>query len=620
MSIQIRNISQSITGLGRGIQSAQSSAKTIQGTLKRSIALNRKSMRISQETFLKRRDAVRRREQEGLIEANTLSGATARQGSVAGNSTKGFLGRVMDFIGSILVAWAIKNLPAIARRIRAIISRIQRVATQLQLLVQNVGNFFNGLTGALSALGQNFIEFDFFDESQRFKESVDYMSNSVELMKGNIESGFNILREPIDFMPLEQAASGADMQPVEQQVQEQEGEPTTTTTTTTTTTGGSQMAYSSQGGTRITDPGGQDYGDYGAGRIGSRGSSRVHGAGGEMGHTGEDYAMPVGKPLTMIAKGTVVDVGMGENGGYGNFVTIQLDNGMFVKMAHLDQVYVKKGQRVGAGSAGGGRAVVIGTSGNTGLSSGPHLHLDYAKSYDPGTAMVSQTSNPKSFIEGGGLVIGSNVKSSGQVSTTVTPAAAEESTPQQSVGRGKLTPKQIADVARQAGIPEDKIPTMVAIAMAESGGDSEAHNPKYPDNSFGLWQINMLDEPGYQLGAERRQKYGLSSNEELKDPLTNAKAAFDILNSQGLGAWTVYASRKYIDFLPDAQAAISSTPRSTGDLKLPDSNNSINVPMPPGQSQQQSSGSGSDGGLMGALNDAGQALNRFITHRFLNNL
>jgi len=618
MSIQIRNISQSITGLGRGIQSAQSSAKTIQGTLKRSIALNRKSMRISQETFLKRRDAVRRREQESLIEANTLSGATARQGSVAGNSTKGFLGRVMDFIGSILVAWAIKNLPAIARRIRAIISRIQRVATQLQLLVQNVGNFFNGLTGALSALGQNFIEFDFFDESQRFKESVDYMSNSVELMKGNIESGFNILREPIDFMPLEQAASGAGMEPVEQQAQE--GEPTTTTTTTTTTTAGSSMTYSSQGGTRITDPGGQDYGDYGAGRMGSRGSSRVHGAGGEMGHTGEDYAMPVGKPLTMIAKGTVVDVGMGENGGYGNFVTIQLDNGMFVRMAHLDQVYVKKGQRVGAGSAGGGRAVVIGTSGNTGLSSGPHLHLDYAKSYDPGTAMVSQTSNPKSFIEGGGLVIGSNVKSSGQVSTTVTPAAAEESTPQQSVGRGKLSAKQIADVARQAGIPEDKIPTMVAIAMAESGGNSEAHNPKYPDNSFGLWQINMLDEPGYQLGAERRQKYGLSSNEELKDPLTNAKAAFDILNSQGLGAWSVYTSGKYKDFLPDAQAAISSTPRSTGDLQLPDSNNSINVPMPPGQSQQQSSGSASGGGLMGALNDAGQTLNRFITQRFLNNL
>lgn len=616
MSIQIRNISQSITGLGRGVQAAQSSAKTIQSTLKRSIAFNRKSMRISQETFLKRRDAVRRREQEGLIEANTLSGATARAGSVAGNSTKGFLGRVMDFIGSLLVAWAVKNLPIIVQRVRAIISRIRRVAEQLYFMVQNVGNFFNGLTDALSALGQNFVEFDFFDESGRFKESVDYMSNSIELMKGNIESGFNILREPIDFMPLEQAASGADMQPVEQQAQE--GEPTATTTTTTTA--GSSMTYSSQGGQRIVDVGGQDYGDYGAGRIGSRGSARVHGAGGERGHTGEDYSMPIGKPLTMIAKGTVVDVGLGHNGGYGNFVVVQLDNGMYVKMAHLDKVYVKKGQRVGAGSAGGGRAVVIGTSGNSGLSTGPHLHLDYARSYNPSSAMVSQTSNPKSFIEGGGLVIGSNVKSSGQVSTTVTPAAAQDSTPQQSVGRGKLTPKQIAQVARQAGIPEDKIPTMVAIAMAESSGNSEAHNPRYPDNSFGLWQINMLDEPGYQLGAERRQKYGLSSNEELKDPLTNAKAALDILNSQGLSAWSVYTSGAYRDYLPDAQAAISSTPRTAGNLQLPDSNNSINVPMPAGQSQQQSYGSAGGGGLMGALNDAGQTLNRFITQRFLNNL
>ena len=123
------------------------------------------------------------------------------------------------------------------------------------------------------------------------------------------------------------------------------------------------------------------------------------------------------------------------------------------------------------------------------------------------------------------------------------------------VGRGKLTADQIAQVARQAGIPEDKIPTMVAIALAESGGDSEAHNPKYPDNSYGLWQVNMLDEPGYMLGEERREKYGLSSNEELKDPLTNARAAYDILKSQGLGAWSVYTSGAYKTHLAEARKA-----------------------------------------------------------------
>ena len=102
--------------------------------------------------------------------------------------------------------------------------------------------------------------------------------------------------------------------------------------------------------------------------------------------------------------------------------------------------------------------------------------------------------------------------------------------------------------------------------------------------------------------------------------IANAKAALDILNSQGLSAWSVYTSGAYRDYLPDAQAAISSTPRTAGNLQLPDSNNSINVPMPAGQSQQQSYGSAGGGGLMGALNDAGQTLNRFITQRFLNNL
>ena len=80
---------------------------------------------------------------------------------------------------------------------------------------------------------------------------------------------------------------------------------------------------------------------------------------------------------------------------------------------------------------------------------------------------------------------------------------------------------------------------MVAIGMGESGLNPGAHNPKYPDDSYGLFQINMLDEPGYQLGKERRARYGLKSNEQLKDPFLNAKAALDIRNRQGLGAWSV---------------------------------------------------------------------------------
>lgn len=118
-----------------------------------------------------------------------------------------------------------------------------------------------------------------------------------------------------------------------------------------------------------------------------------------------------------------------------------------------------------------------------------------------------------------------------------------------------LSNKEIASYLRQAGFPEDVVPRMIAIARAESGGRPDAHNPRYPDDSYGLWQINMLDEPGYRLGEERRQRYGLTSNEQLKDPLTNAKAALDVYKRQGLNAWSVHTSGAADKFMPDARKA-----------------------------------------------------------------
>jgi hypothetical protein len=87
----------------------------------------------------------------------------------------------------------------------------------------------------------------------------------------------------------------------------------------------------------------------------------------------------------------------------------------------------------------------------------------------------------------------------------------------------RLSANEILDVALRAGFSPDREEAVIAtaIALAESGGDPRAHNPKPPDNSFGLWQINMIGA----LGPDRRQKLGLSRNDELFDPQTNARAA-----------------------------------------------------------------------------------------------
>lgn len=113
--------------------------------------------------------------------------------------------------------------------------------------------------------------------------------------------------------------------------------------------------------------------------------------------------------------------------------------------------------------------------------------------------------------------------------------------------------EQLRSLAVQAGFEPDVAPTIAAISLAESGGNPNAHNPVYPDNSYGLMQINMLDEPGYPLGAERRARYGLDTNEQLKDPLTNMRAAKDIYDRQGLNAWSVYRNKSHLDFFPKSE-------------------------------------------------------------------
>lgn len=75
-----------------------------------------------------------------------------------------------------------------------------------------------------------------------------------------------------------------------------------------------------------------------------------------------------------------------------------------------------------------------------------------------------------------------------------------------------------------------------AVAKKESNGRPLAYNgnKKTGDNSYGIFQINMIGD----LGPARLEKYGLNSNKELLNPVTNAEVAFRM--SKGGEDWTAW--------------------------------------------------------------------------------
>jgi murein DD-endopeptidase MepM/ murein hydrolase activator NlpD len=84
-------------------------------------------------------------------------------------------------------------------------------------------------------------------------------------------------------------------------------------------------------------------------------------------HAGEDFAAPVGTNLVAMSSGMVIFAG--QESGYGNMVKIRYWDGTVTFYAHMSSLSVTEGESVRPGQ-------VVGHSGNTGHSTGPHLHLE----------------------------------------------------------------------------------------------------------------------------------------------------------------------------------------------------------------------------------------------------
>lgn len=101
-------------------------------------------------------------------------------------------------------------------------------------------------------------------------------------------------------------------------------------------------------------------------------------------HAGTDFAGPVGTPIYSTADGVVT--GAGWQSAYGRLITIRHDFGLETRYAHLSRIDVSVGQRVSRGDR-------IGAMGNSGRSTGPHLHYEVRVNGTP--------VNPMTYIRAG---------------------------------------------------------------------------------------------------------------------------------------------------------------------------------------------------------------------------
>ena len=148
-SDSLGNIRKSLMSFNDGLRSANSTSTNIIKDLNSGNREKSRSILKKSELFEARRQAVQRKEREDVIESGKI-------GSIVGSATrritassKGFLGRVMDFVGTIFVGWILTNLPVIIKSVQSLIGRIRELRSILQNWINGVSEFFSDFSISL---------------------------------------------------------------------------------------------------------------------------------------------------------------------------------------------------------------------------------------------------------------------------------------------------------------------------------------------------------------------------------------------------------------------------------------------------------------------------------------
>lgn len=172
-SLSIRSIGESVNKFREGLTSARISADNTVKKLRQSNIFKRNLIRDDNKYFQQRRENVRRKAREDELEASSVQGVPKTQGTILAKSTRGFLGRILDFLGILLIGWAITNLPKIISGIQGLIKRISSITGIL-------GLFVDGIKGVVLGIGQiagdalkNILRLDFLGQKKEIEKTTE---------------------------------------------------------------------------------------------------------------------------------------------------------------------------------------------------------------------------------------------------------------------------------------------------------------------------------------------------------------------------------------------------------------------------------------------------------------
>ena len=198
-SISIKSIGDSIQKFSEGLRSARKNADETIKTSRQKNIFKSKLIRNDNLFFRKRQENIKRKDREDELEASSTQGVPKTQGSILAKSTRGFLGRMLDFIGILLIGWAIQNLPKIISGINGLIKRISSVTGILSLFVDGIKFVLGGIGTLLQNAISSLLRFDFLSQKKEVESGLESANSGLAQARNELNTAASDFQQPENY-------------------------------------------------------------------------------------------------------------------------------------------------------------------------------------------------------------------------------------------------------------------------------------------------------------------------------------------------------------------------------------------------------------------------------------
>ena len=198
-SISIKSIGDTANSFFKGFRLARKNANEIVENTRESNQFKSTLIRQDNIFFRRRQENIRRKDREDELEASSVQGAPKTQGAILAKSSRGFLGRILNFIGILLIGWAIENLPKILNGIQSLIRNITKVGGILGFFVDGVKNILGGIGTLIGETISKLTGFDFLAGKKEVEDGLESAQTNVLKAQNELAESANIFSDAENF-------------------------------------------------------------------------------------------------------------------------------------------------------------------------------------------------------------------------------------------------------------------------------------------------------------------------------------------------------------------------------------------------------------------------------------